>query len=172
MQGTHLDRSKGTVGVIAVIVFTLIVVKCSCNQVGLAESDAEVSLSLTTLGPVEPASERGAGRARPFIIRRMRVTAYCPCDECCWPHADGITASGHAINPGDLLCAADPSIPFGTRIFIPGYSAFPVRVKDRGADIVGDRLDVLFYDGNLKTSHPKAIEWGVRILDCKLYIGD
>lgn len=197
MHGSHIDRSKKTIGVIAAIVFALIIVKCGCNRVGFADpsrSDlaeaggkAGTTASPITLGPVEPASERGAGRARPFnvdddgnlvsasstfILRRFRVTAYCPGEECCWPHADGITASGHAINPGDLLCAADPDIPFGTRILIPGYSKYPVRVLDRGGDIKGNRLDVLFYDGDLETSYQKAIKWGVKIVNCKLYIGN
>jgi len=40
---------------------------------------------------------------------------------------------------------------------------------DRGGDIKGNRLDVLFYNGNLETSHQKAIAWGVKYLECKFY---
>jgi len=180
-DGSQIDKSRKTVGIIAAIVAVLLVIKCGCNQVGLADPSRrslaeagadEVSLSPTILEPVRKAMERGAAYCRPFVVRRFRVTAYCPCAECCGRFADGITASGHAIGPGDLLCAADPSIPFGTMIMIPGYSAQPVRVLDRGGQIKGNRLDVLFYDGNLETSHARAAAWGVKIINCKLYIGN
>lgn len=182
VQGTQIDKSKKTVGVIVAVVFALIILKCGCNRVGFADGAEQVSLSPTTFfnEPVGKAMERGAGRTRPFIVRcleaqtitkTMRVTAYCPCKKCCGRWADGITASGHAINPGDLLCAAGPNIPFGTRIEIPGYSKLPVRVLDRGGDIKGNRIDVLFYDGNLETSHQKALAWGVQYLECKIYDG-
>jgi len=163
MQGTHLDRSKKTIGVMALMVLGLVVLRLGCNNLGFAKERAITSSSLGSAGgapvPAPPA----------IITRRYIVTAYCPCEKCCGKWADGITASGHAICPGDIICAADPSIPFGTRIFIPGYSAYPVRILDRGGDIKGNRLDVLFYDGNLKTSHARALEWGVQYLECKVY---
>ncbi len=86
----------------------------------------------------------------------MRVTAYCPCEKCCGQFADGITASGHKIKPGDKFVAADKSIPFGTPIVIPGYGIVPV--LDRGGAITEGRLDVFF------DSHQEAVNWGVRKL--------
>jgi len=87
-------------------------------------------------------------------VRMMQVTAYCPCSKCCGKWADGITASGHVIQPGDKFCAADHSIPFGTKINIPGYGF--VEVKDRGGSVYGNRLDVFF------STHEKALQWGVQ----------
>jgi len=117
-------------------------------------------------GGVEPLSPAGfAPPVRPAVTDhwplttghsiRMRVTAYCPCRICCGPRACGVTASGRRAE--GLIVAADRSIPFGTRVSVPGYGV--ATVADRGGAIVGDRLDVLF------ASHKEAKAWGVRYLD-------
>ena len=88
-----------------------------------------------------------------------RVTAYCPGECCCKPFADGITASGKpAVG---LIVAAPPTMPFGTRLAIPGYStaSHPAVVEDRGGSIKGRRLDLLF------PSHQEALEWGVKNIE-------
>lgn len=85
------------------------------------------------------------------------VYAYCPCERCCGKWADGITASGHEIQPGDKFAAAPPEFPFGAILDIPGYGKVPVR--DRGGAIKGNRLDVFF------PTHQAALEWGVKDLE-------
>lgn len=93
----------------------------------------------------------------------MEVTAYCPCSKCCGKWADGITASGHKIAPGDKLVAADRSIPFGTMIVIPGYNDNkPVPVLDRGGVIKGNKLDVYF------DTHQEALNWGRQHITVKV----
>lgn len=92
------------------------------------------------------------------IIRRMRVTAYTNNNACCYPYNDGITASGKPVTAnGGKFCAADPSIPFGTLITIPGYGTVPV--LDRGGAIKGDRFDIFL------SSMSAAKIWGVQHLD-------
>lgn len=90
-------------------------------------------------------------------IVMMEVTAYCPCPKCCGPNAAGITASGKDVryNAGRFV-AADSSLPFGTRLMIPGYDAKPVEVIDRGGAIKGNKLDVFF------PTHEQALKWGRR----------
>lgn len=110
--------------------------------------------------------EMGPGTAPPANQEKdqgvlMTVTAYCPCSKCCYPFADGITASGHKIQLGDRLIAAPPEIPFGTLMDIPGYGR--CTVKDRGGSIKGNRLDVLFH------SHQEALNWGVKYLKVVIY---
>jgi 3D (Asp-Asp-Asp) domain-containing protein len=108
-----------------------------------------------------PAAARGAS------VILMRVTAYCPCDICCGPKAMGITASGRpvAADHGRFV-AADPVLPFGTRLVVPGYNgSSPVRVLDRGGAIRGRSLDVYF------DSHERAREWGVRWLPVAILPG-
>lgn len=85
-----------------------------------------------------------------------RVTAYCPCERCCGKWADGVTASGHVIQPGDKFVAAPKSIPFGTMLDIPGYGCVPV--LDRGGAIKGNRIDCYF------PTHQEALNWGVKYL--------
>lgn len=102
---------------------------------------------------------------RPFnltLLRRMRVTAYCPCELCCGRWADGITASGEPVTAdGGRFVAADPAvIPLGRRVVVPGYAdGQPVRVLDTGGAIKGRRLDVFF------STHREALAWGVKELD-------
>lgn len=104
-----------------------------------------------------------------------RVTAYCPCKKCCGKFSDGITASGHKIQQGDKFVAADPNIPFGTVLIIPGYADNkPVPVLDRGGVIKGNKIDVFFYEKSqdpnltdLEWSHQEALNWGVKWLKVK-----
>lgn len=99
----------------------------------------------------------------------MNVSAYCPCESCCgrWAkdavNASGqrITASGHVIRPGDKFIAADKSLPFGTKIYVPGYGTHAV--EDRGGAIKGHKLD-LYFD-----THQKALAWGRKQLTCTVY---
>jgi 3D (Asp-Asp-Asp) domain-containing protein len=96
---------------------------------------------------------------------QMRVTAYCPCEKCCGPFADGITANGHKIQPGDVFVAADSRYPFETELIIPGYNGSkPVKVLDRGGAIKGNRIDVFFH------KHEQALQWGVQYLEVKIRI--
>ena len=90
----------------------------------------------------------------------MLVTGYCPCSKCCGSYADGITASNHSIQPGDVFVAADSRYAFGTEMVIPGYnSGQSVEVLDRGGAIKGNHIDLFFH------THQEALEWGLQHLD-------
>lgn len=126
------------------------------------------------------------GRARPDAFPRdwkprtvrMTVTGYCPCGECCGWHRNwllrpvfssgplrgrrkdvGVTASGRRAGRGTV--AADPSLPFGAVVYVPGYGFG--RVEDRGGAIRGARLDVFF------SSHRAAMAWGRQTLDVTVW---
>lgn len=71
----------------------------------------------------------------------MIATAYCDY---------GITASGEYVRPG--TCAAGPSVPFGTQLYIEGYGY--ATVTDRGGAIRDGMLDVWF------PTYRQAIQWG------------
>lgn len=99
----------------------------------------------------------------PVFVKTFRVTAYCPCNICCGNFADGFTANGHKIQPGDKFVAAPKEYPFGTKMSIPGYGVNTVMVQDRGGSIKGNRLDVFF------PTHQQALEWGVRTVKVAIY---
>lgn len=94
---------------------------------------------------------------------QMRVTAYCPCEKCCGQYADGITASGHKIQPNEFFVAADKQYPFGTEMIIPGYNDDrPVKVLDRGGAIKDNRIDIFF------PFHQQALNWGIKLIDVQI----
>ena len=75
-----------------------------------------------------------------YTEAEFEVTSYCPCDICCGKWADGHTASGHIIQPGDMFVAADRSLAFGTMVEVPGYGKVPV--LDRGGARINLRKKV------------------------------
>jgi 3D (Asp-Asp-Asp) domain-containing protein len=110
----------------------------------------ELTSSVETAKPVAPNRH----------IVKMLVTAYCPCTKCCGENASGITASGKLVSyNGGRFVAADPSLSFGTKLIIPGYSSAPVEVLDRGGAIRGNHLDVFF------PTHQQALDWGRRLVE-------
>ncbi len=112
--------------------------------------------AVTNLPQIEPATP-------PWQTVQMRVTAYCPCEKCCGNSADGITASGHKIQPNETFVAADKRYPFGTEMIVPGYNHNqPVKVLDRGGAIKDSRLDLFF------PSHQQALNWGVKLTDVQI----
>lgn len=102
---------------------------------------------------------------RPVRTVTMRTTAYSPDEQSCGIWADGITASGMSVwTNGMKLAAADPSIPFGTILTVPGYNdGHPVPVLDRGGAIKGNRLDLLY------PTHDIAMQWGVQELEVTVW---
>jgi 3D (Asp-Asp-Asp) domain-containing protein len=92
-------------------------------------------------------------------LRRFTVTAYCHCSPICTRRGDGITASGVRVREG-ITIAAPRSIPFGTRIHIPG--AGWRTVQDRLSRRYDHRLDLYF------TSHRAALQWGIKTLTCTI----
>ncbi len=134
------------------------------SQLSLNESEMKAELEQsrpnnTMNNPIDSSEQSGE-----WQTVQMRVTAYCPFQKCCGEYADGITACGHKIRPGDAFVAADKQYSFGTEILIPGYkNGQPVKVLDRGGAIRGNRLDVFFH------SHEEALKWGVRYLYVKVH---
>jgi len=87
------------------------------------------------------------------------VTAYCACKKCCGPKAKGITASGKTVKVG--MCAADKSIPFGTKLSVHGHRMV-LTVEDRGGAIKGNHIDVYM------PTHKQALQWGRRFISVEI----
>ena len=139
----------------------------------LAQADGRLTLlsaTTTEADTVNPSAlnqsgtEVGREPSDQWQTVRMRVTAYCACKKCCGKFADGITACGHKIQPGDVFAAADRRYSFGTEMVVPGYNnGKPIKVLDRGGAIRGNRLDVFFH------KHKEALKWGVKYVDVKIH---
>lgn len=159
--------------VIAMLLVRTFVLSCIISAVYTTADGRITSLSATTSEPgaisqpaLNESVKAGPEQSDGWRTVRMRVTAYCPCEKCCGEDADGITASGHKIRPGDAFVAADKKYSFGTEMVIPGYkNGQPAKVLDRGGAVRGDRLDVFFH------SHEQALKWGVKYLDVKVHPG-
>lgn len=153
--GTFLEPRSA----LAVIVSAVIICVLSCIA-GIVYAKAPAASSLRSK------TTWAAGESEQFgewETVQMRVTAFCPCPKCCGKYADGITACGHKIRPGEAFVAADERYPFGTEMIITDYNnGKPVKVLDRGGAIREGRLDVFFH------SHTEALQWGVRHLDVKV----
>ena len=150
---------KGSNGVIFNRI-TLLVIACVLSFIaGAAYTKAGRPMTLLNATVTETNSES----SDEWRTIRMRVTGYCPCSKCCGEFADGITANGHKIRPGDTFVAADKRYSFGTEMVIEGYSnGQTVKVLDRGGAIRGNKLDAFFH------THQEALEWGVRYIDVKV----
>ena len=153
--------AKGFWGVFLIPTVFICVLICIAGVV-YASANVRLIEPLATL--TEPAPVLAANTKQLVAEAvQMRVTAYCPCEKCCGKWADGVTACGHKIRPGDAFVAADKEYPFDTEMIIAGYNnGKPVQVLDRGGAIYGNRLDVFF--GN----HEEALEWGVRYIEVKI----
>lgn len=85
-------------------------------------------------------------KVKEFKIAKYTITGYAPLDPkakegMCYSGDRTITASGKQVEPG-ITIATDPSIPFGTWVWIDGFGWR--RVDDRGGKIKGRKIDVCF----------------------------
>lgn len=83
----------------------------------------------------------------------FKITAYCPCTECCGIYSDGITADGSRATEGVTVAADTSVLPFGSIVQINGEE---YEVQDRGGAIQGNRIDIYFDD------HETAETYGVQ----------
>jgi 3D (Asp-Asp-Asp) domain-containing protein len=89
------------------------------------------------------------------------ATAYCSCTKCCGPKAQGITASGHRLRPGDQVIAVDPEvIPLRSVVELRGLGRFAA--LDTGSAIKGRRIDIWMND------HQAALQFGRRAVKLRV----
>lgn len=120
-----------------------------------AEMERAASLRVAIAEETEDVIEIPAGgHAEPEYeyLGEFTVTAYCPCEKCCGPWADGITASGTYAEPG--VIAVDKNIiPLGSTVLIDGQE---YRAEDTGSAIKGNRIDIYC------SSHNVALDYGIQ----------
>lgn len=118
--------------------------------------------------------EEEAPPAEPELLGWFKVTAYCPCVECCeiWsaehpsrgPDYVQKTATGTIPTEGRTIAVDPDVIPYGTVVYFEGPDGNTTGyvAEDCGGAIKGNRIDLYF------ESHDEANRWGVRERDVYL----
>ena len=86
-------------------------------------------------------------------LGEFKLTAYCPCSQCCGQWAGGATASGVMPVANHTIAVDTDIIPFGTQVLINGTTYV---AEDTGGAINGSRIDIFF------DSHQEALNFGVQ----------
>ena len=89
-----------------------------------------------------------------MIVRRFRVTGYCPCEKC-GKNPKGISASGKPRVPNHTA-AAPKIIPFGTKISFDRGGNYVV--EDRGGSMITDSIEIFF------PTHEKVTWFGTQFM--------
>lgn len=119
-----------------------------------ARADAVRSVRLPEVLETEPEPEEVA-EIEPELqsLGTFKLTAYCPCPQCCGEWADGITYTMTKATAGRTVAVDPKVIPLGSTVYING-SAYVA--EDIGGAIKGNRIDVYFPD------HQTALQFGVQ----------
>lgn len=93
-----------------------------------------------------------------------KITAYCACEKCCGPRAQGLTASGKKVKSGMI---ALNWLPFGTKVNIKGLGIYTV--EDRGAkSLFGTKKNPIKHIDIYMTNHQAALNFGVKWLEVEV----
>ncbi|KKQ96181.1 MAG: hypothetical protein A3F95_03205 [Candidatus Nealsonbacteria bacterium RIFCSPLOWO2_12_FULL_39_31] len=112
-----------------------------------------------------PANLERIFKAAP-VTKRMKVTAYCPCYECCGPCAIGKTSIGRDAWK-TFGVAADPKLlQYKTKLDIPGIGVR--EVDDTGGAMRQDAKKGICHIDLRMHSHQEARKFGVKWLDVKV----
>lgn len=125
-----------------------------------ARADAVRSVRLPEVLETEPEPEEVA-EIEPELqsLGTFKLTAYCPCPQCCGEWADGITYTMTEATAGRTVAVDPKVIPLGSTVYINGT---PYVAEDIGGAIKGNRIDVYFPD------HQTALQFGVQYAEVEI----
>lgn len=86
-------------------------------------------------------------------LGNFKCTAYCACDVCCGPWADGIVYTGGYATEGKTIAVDPDIIPLGSVVEINGQRYI---AEDIGGSIEGKEIDIFM------VKHESALQWGVQ----------
>lgn len=118
-----------------------------------------VGVALINIGRINKSNNLYAEYIVDYVNKRLEIieviaTGYSSSrDEC--DDTPFITASNQRVRWG--IIAADPSIPFGTLVYIKHFNQY-FEVQDRGGAIKGNRIDIWF------PSKKEAFRFGIKKL--------
>lgn len=135
----------------------------SCTEATTVEITRETSSTAksTTALTTKLQTSRSISGKNLKYLGNFKLTAYCPCSQCCGKWANGITATGVIAQPNHTI-AVDPSvIPYGSKVKINGRTYV---AEDCGGAIKSNRIDIYF------SSHQEACDFGVQYADVYLVV--
>lgn len=136
----------------------------------IGETEFDKSEAIEDVKPSEPTEESTEATEvietpqLPISLGEFKLTAYCPCSECCgkWANNRPVDKNGNTIvygSTGEKLVAGvsiavDPDvIPYGTEVIINGNT---YKAQDCGNGIKGNDIDIYMLD------HDDALEFGIQ----------
>lgn len=125
----------------------------------IEEQPTEIVVKIVTttdenLEEAEPEEEQS-----PLLTGKFKVTAYCPCVDCCGK-TDGITSTGTKATAGRTVAVDPKVIPYGSTVVINGNEYV---AEDTGGSIKGNKIDMFF------NTHEEALQWGVKYCEVSVY---
>lgn len=94
-----------------------------------------------------------------IYLGSFRCTAYCACEKCCGPWADGVTYTGGQAIEGQTIAVDPKVIPLGSIVEINGKQYI---AEDIGGAIQDESIDIFFAE------HKTVLIWGVQEHDVYL----
>ena len=89
---------------------------------------------------------------REINLGKFKLTAYCPCKECCGK-TDGITATGTRAKADRTIAVDKNIIPYGSKVMINDKEYV---AEDCGGAIKDNHIDVFF------NTHDEALKFGIQ----------
>ncbi len=134
------------------------------NSENVENVEPSETIESTEATEITKATEATISPQSPVSLGRFKLTAYCPCGECCgkWANSRPVDKNGNEIVYGatgerlveGMSVAVDPDvIPYGTEIIINGHT---YKAQDCGNGIKGNDIDIYM------TDHNDALEFGVQ----------
>lgn len=120
------------------------------------------SAELAKQKALEEQKRKQEEESRRISLGTFKLTAYCPCSQCCGQWANGIIATGVTARANHTIAVDPRVIPYGSTVYIEGLGTFVA--EDCGGAIKGNRIDV-FYN-----THSEALNSGVTELNPTVYL--
>ena len=145
--------------VVVLIIITMVIWCICCQHDSKRTMETNEKIAEKTV-EIEITEDGDANQAiTPVSLGEFKLTAYCPCVECCgiWannrPNGVVYGSIGEELKEGYSI-AVDPTvISYGTEVIINGRT---YKAQDCGGAIKGNRIDIYF------DSHNDALEFGVQ----------
>lgn len=135
--------------------------KVETSECNIRKTTKSTTAKSTTALTTEPHTSKLTSKKHSKYLGTFKLTAYCPCSQCCGKWANGITATGVIAKPNHTIAVDPRVIPYGSKVIINGYEYV---AEDCGGAIKQNRIDVYF------ATHQEACDFGVQYAEVYLVV--